>query len=47
MTTIRDLTAPFLSAAAALALTLGIVGGTVTAPAQSPLHTDAGTEYAA
>ena len=47
MTTIRDLTAPFFSAAAALALTLGIVGGTVTAPAQSPLHTTPATEYAA
>jgi hypothetical protein len=47
MTTIRDLTAPFFSAAAALAHTLGIVGGTITAPAQSPLHTAPATEYAA
>ncbi len=48
MTTIRDFTAPIFSAAAALALTLAMVGGIVTAPAQSPLHTaTVSTEYAA
>ncbi|WP_421847534.1 hypothetical protein [Novosphingobium sp.] len=39
MTTIRTFTAPIFSAAAAFALTLALVGGTVNAPAQSPLHT--------
>ncbi|WP_292927081.1 hypothetical protein [Novosphingobium sp. PASSN1] len=47
MTTIRTFSAPIFSAAAAIALTLSMVGGTVTAPAQSPLHTAPATEYAA
>lgn len=47
MTTIRNFTAPIFSAAAAIALTFAMVGGAITAPAQNPLHTTAGTEYAA
>lgn len=47
MTSIRDFTAPIFSAVAALALTLGIVGGTVNAPAQSPLHTAPAAEFVA
>lgn len=39
MTTIRNFTAPMISAAAAIALTFALVGGTVNAPTQSPLHT--------
>jgi hypothetical protein len=39
MTTIRTFTAPVFSAAAAIALTFALVGGTVNSPAQSPLHT--------
>lgn len=38
MTTIRTFSAPIFSAAAAIALTFALVGGTVTSPAQSPLH---------
>jgi hypothetical protein len=47
MTTIRTFTAPILSIAAAFALTLALVGGTVNAPAQSQLHATVSTEYAA
>lgn len=39
MTTIRTFTTPIFSAAAAFALSLALVSGTVAAPAQSPLHT--------
>lgn len=48
MTTIRNFTAPIFSVAAAIALTFALVGGTVNAPAQSPLYTAAASSvYAA
>lgn len=48
MTTIRNFTAPIFSAVAAIALSFAMVGGTVTSPVQSPLHTaTVGSVYAA
>lgn len=47
MTTIRTFSAPIFSAFAALALTLGLVSGTIASPAQSPLHTAPAAQYAA
>ena len=47
MTTIRTFSAPIFSAAIAIALSFAMIGGTVAAPAQRPLHTASNSVYTA